>query len=947
MHEKVNELKGEDTKYLLNLGALSANYLLSDKESFKEIYALLRDTADKMTDNLVPYVFSMNVYYTALNDQQITMNSVLKGIKSANDIFTDDKMGFGTIKSISNWIRAIEGGNTSPIYTSLKTHFGLTETEMQQIAGPSSFLKALYSATQVSYALAYDCKKFCDNTTMFAIQWASQNITNLETTFISPKVKPAASLFDLDNTLFGAPPEYSYAITKLSKQAEPLNLTQSLNLASIASFDDSASIFNPRNLYDFFSSYQAKRYENIKIKFSLVSDAQSDALHGYLLNYVIPKLGNYEDKKGNKQHKAFARLVTYTFDKTEANLQDFLPAEMFARYIGAALVNDKKQCADFVKLAVSDQTRVDNACKQADFNVYAGTALWAKAFYNGKDDDLYQHLIAVTGLTAEEIDTIFNTNDAKSYGSYAQSVINDVSDKYKCSNKPCSKEEIAHMQFMNAGITTNIVKYSGVTDYLMPSESVTGWDYEREVAMEYNYFSSKKCSSEVTITEDAYKAITQGDDSLNIYSNSINFVIDVDHKENLDVYTDMYKIDSLNLFCVLRYMTQDSVLGGVLIKKQPEEFIFGYDEDILSILREGDFTKGSDPSVQAHIAINEVYYNKTLINDTNLEIYTGNRHPEKVKTTRSINSGVYINNVVPFYNGTEIIYGNINPFQENFRVEGTDGLQFGKSLSKSNKPKWFDIKKIQDVQFKYSGKKSYGEVNTLKYSLDQGSLKKGYKNNELKKFHYDGVYNVSSNFKLPLASTAGYFSGVKDADYGKVTIDGKSPKELASNIQNYVSIEPVSGFTLESKRNEMISIDVHERYLSLPDLDAFVGFVPLMNVESEARMNQKEFISKYGFVNKYNNIKYYFRVIFYPLSALSLIASVIFFLMMRRYNVSTVKYEADYQEIGNGFQNEEQRLIKINNSHGDVKEKYKLDDSKKQGSTYLDPSHEEDGDSSP
>jgi len=142
------------------LAALSANYLLSDKEDFKEIYIILRDFADKYIANLVPYVFSMNAYYAAVSDADITQNSILRNIKNWNDIYLDEENGFGSIRSLSLWIRALEGGNTSSTYQLLKGTWKLTEPQMQQIVGPSSFIKALYSATQVSYALQYDCKKF-------------------------------------------------------------------------------------------------------------------------------------------------------------------------------------------------------------------------------------------------------------------------------------------------------------------------------------------------------------------------------------------------------------------------------------------------------------------------------------------------------------------------------------------------------------------------------------------------------------------------------------------------------------------------------------------------------------------------------------------------------------------------------------------------------------------
>lgn len=156
----MNQTLREENTYLLNLGAFSTNYLLSDKENFKEIYSLLRDSAERMIENLIPYVFSMNAYYTAFNDKDIVLKSVLPNIKNADAIFSDEEMGFATIKSLSKWIRAIEGGNQTDLYKQLQSHFGLKDKEMMQIVGPNSFMKALYSATQVSYALEYNCKKF-------------------------------------------------------------------------------------------------------------------------------------------------------------------------------------------------------------------------------------------------------------------------------------------------------------------------------------------------------------------------------------------------------------------------------------------------------------------------------------------------------------------------------------------------------------------------------------------------------------------------------------------------------------------------------------------------------------------------------------------------------------------------------------------------------------------
>ncbi|CAI2369688.1 unnamed protein product [Moneuplotes crassus] len=942
--EQTQELKEKDKKvneaapYLLNLGAFSTNYLLSDKENFKEIYSLLKDSAEQMIENLVPYVFSMNAYYTAMNDKNIVTKSVLAGIKNSEAIFSDEEMGFGSIKSLSKWIRAIEGGATSDMYKSLQSHFSLKDAQMDQIVGTKSFLKALYSATQVSFALQYNCRKACDNTTMFAIQWSSQNVTNLQDTFISPKVKAVESLYDLDNSLFGARPEFSYALAKNNISAEALNLTQALRLASIASFDDSASIFNPTNLYLFFSSYLTESYDNIKIKFKLVSNEQCDAIYKYLIDYVIPKLGNYEDKKGTKQHKSFANLVTHAIQKTEQNLGEFLYYELFSRYIGAALIKDKKKCTDFVSKGV-EKERAEAACAKVPFDKYEGTTLWSKAFMLGPESDLFQHLSQVTNLTTEELEKVFSTSSSKNYGGYANSVIQDISKQLKCSNKPCSKEELAHRQFMSAGITSKIVKYGGVTDFLQEAESVKDWNYDKEVAMEYPYLAKNKCEQEEGISEETYKLLTSGDHSLTLYKNAINFVIDVDQGVNLSNYTEMYKTDAAKLFCTMRYMVQDSLLGGILIRKDSLDFINGYEDDILSILREGDFSKGSDPSVQTHVSINDVYYNRTLIEDVTLELFTGNRHPEKVKSARSINGGVYINNVIPYFNGTNITYGNLNPYQTNIRLEGTDGLQFGKNLGKGSKPKYFDVKKIQDVQYKYVDTKSFDDINTLKYDLDQDSLQVSHEDNEDRLFNYNGIYNISHTFKLPLGSSAGYFKGVEGSTYGSVKIDGKEPSSMHGNVENFFSIEPVSGFTIDSKRNEMLAIDVHEKYLTFPDLDKVTGFIPLMNSQAEVKINEQVFLNKYGFVNSYVNGAFYFRVIGFPLAGLLLLAAGAFFFLYTRYREKNESYSV---MSDSSFKNEQERLVEHTDKNPEIKERYE-ETKDIQDSTRLDMLDEDEG----
>lgn len=134
---------------------------------------------------------------------------------------------------------------------------------------------------------------------MFALQWATQELTNDDSIFLSPKVLKVNSIADLNPKLFGAQPEFSYFIQKEKIAMHPLNIGQAQRLAAVISFtEDSSSIFNPQNIYDFYSSYLSGRYENIIIKFHLEDRDQADGIYRYMHEYVVPFLGNQVLKQG-------------------------------------------------------------------------------------------------------------------------------------------------------------------------------------------------------------------------------------------------------------------------------------------------------------------------------------------------------------------------------------------------------------------------------------------------------------------------------------------------------------------------------------------------------------------------------------------------------------------------------------------------------------------------
>lgn len=486
---------------------------------------------------------------------------------------------------------------------------------------------------------------------------------------------------------------------------------------------------------------------------------------------------------------------------------------------------------------------------------------------------------------------------------------------------------------------------------LFETNSVINWGYTRQVPLEYDYYSEQICKDINGLTEESYQLLMNGPNKITDYQNSINFVIDVDMGHNLDKYTEMYKLSSATtLFCSLRHLTEKAFLGGIIVPVENiDRFIFGFEEPLLSFLQEGDFTKGSDPSTQTFVSINDIYYNTTLVNDTNVEVYTGNRHKDKVKKTRSVNGGVYLNNVVAFFDGYNVTHGNINPMQDNFKVEGTDGYQFKPDISQNSHVTVFDTKKIYDVKYKYTGKKEYSQIKTYKFEFDPKTTQKSIAQNSKLNINYNGFFNVSSNFKLPIGVSSSFFVNCDESDYGSVMVDGADVKSKQNGIKNMMTIQPESGFMIETFRDEMVSLNLHEKILAFPSLDGISGFIPLMRVSTSTQVDQETFNDKFGFVNNYNDIKYYFRVIFFPLAGVSLLLALLFIWLYKKapkpQGNQYAPHYAQMRDMDEPFMNQHDKLVKKTENQPLIKNDYNSYEGPIGGSTKMEV--ENSGDSSP
>lgn len=121
-------------------------------------------------------------------------------------------------------------------------------------------------------------------------------------------------------------------------------------------------------------------------------------------DYVVPYLGNQNDKKGTPQLRAFSWLASRSLVKVIDYLESWLPFELEARYVTAYIskrYDTTYSCKQIIGSVSSDQSQIQNICGLWNFNDIEDMRLWYGGKYYGKDSRQFNALIRITGLTQE------------------------------------------------------------------------------------------------------------------------------------------------------------------------------------------------------------------------------------------------------------------------------------------------------------------------------------------------------------------------------------------------------------------------------------------------------------------------------------------------------------------------------------------------------------------
>lgn len=148
----------------VNFGAISAWHQINNRPEFLNAYRAMVEMKQlyQKTDSY-NRLLALNAFNVAFNDENIVNQSVLKSVSAATQkaIMNDAVYGLNNSETLYQWVRAMNGGSTSKIYTDIVQYFQTTQkladfttTVMDQVVGSHSLLKMLNTTFTASIARA-------------------------------------------------------------------------------------------------------------------------------------------------------------------------------------------------------------------------------------------------------------------------------------------------------------------------------------------------------------------------------------------------------------------------------------------------------------------------------------------------------------------------------------------------------------------------------------------------------------------------------------------------------------------------------------------------------------------------------------------------------------------------------------------------------------------------
>jgi hypothetical protein len=260
---------------------------------------------------------------------------------------------------------------------------------------------------------------------------------------------------------------------------------------------------------------------------------------------------------------------------------------------------------------------------------------------------------------------------------------------------------------------------------------------------------------------------------------------------------------------------------------------------------------------------------------------------------RGVNGDVFLNKVSPYFTGENITYGNSNPFKTRTRVSGSEGLQFEPQMSEDQSITKFDERVSRPVHYKFKSESNHGKIDVNHYEVDP--INTNINADEAKIFNTEnnGFFNVGHHYNLPLLVSKSGFEGCEMEGQNPI-IDGS---EQLPTGDNFLKMEPVTGFTVDTAESLYLSTFLKAGHLSFPGIQT-TGFFPILQIDSRVTIPEDVFSEKFTFVAPSSSKKNMVRYFMYPIAGIFLLLSVALYFWYRGSDKNTpVQYARINQTV--------------------------------------------------
>lgn len=668
------------------------------------------------------------------------------------------------------------------------------------------------------------------------------NIANNQ--WVNIKMVPG-SIFGKNSTIPGYV-EYGAYLKEVRKDYEskmPIEKVKSLMALNdfktkLPLVDDSKSLFNKENM-DIIMDDSNSREKSISL-LKQRCDIEDDVEAGYLIDYLqfivdeialqssTLKSKDYQKVKDAKESAAMATFISQGMYQVVSGIGQILLDNIAAK---EAFINEfkDKKCEDVLADKLYPDTNIEEVCKNPKLDT--SNPVNVRYFWYGGIMGQDKTLKTLLGYDTEKFYYIINKYSAM-YQLFNKYVVSTMK-KYELSGNDYETVDIIKLgtiQFFSGEITKKEFDKDSVKDFVVEGKAFTktpeyasylkeekiDTQYKLEQFldnMNYDKFFSQIFIQKIIIS---YK-------NKNIKESNNDFILGGDE----DNFANEEFIE------YLRRLMLNEVMGGIIVTKTVNDLIWGYNDHLLTMVKNNNYYLGGDPSLDTLFSFGRNMTEPKPTDENKWVYYTGIDNADMARQTKTAfgydRNFIYVKE--PYFNGREVVSKFRNPWKIEIPLNGTDSVQFKPLLNTTYSPWVFADDFLMKGSATYLSTKYYNGFYMNRYKLDDSLLQSSKFNKYNENFYmdkYNGFGNQTSVLKAPMFLSKPYYKSCDDMPQLKVDITKYRPKshdipcddkeDCTLYEESFLDIETYSGMSLRAGQKILTSLLIEKDVLfNYPD----------------------------------------------------------------------------------------------------------------------------------